>query len=176
VLLWGNFVFIKSTFKMIKEVKGDILLSESKVIAHSVAPMDHFDSGLALSLREMYPAMVKDFRHYCHGHHPKTGEIWTWGGVGGVQIVNLMAQEPAESSKGGHPGKASISNLNKSLKELVKFVKKERPESIAIPKLATGVGGLDWDEVKESIESHLGDLDTKVFLYSTYIKDQKAVE
>ncbi len=170
------FVSIKSTFIMIKEVKGDILLSESKVIAHSVAPMDHFDSGLALSLREMYPAMVKDFRHYCHGHHPKTGEIWTWGGVGGVQIVNLMAQEPAESAKGGHPGKASISSLNKTLKELSKFIKKEKPDSVAIPKLATGVGGLDWDDVKDSIETYLGDLDTNVIVYTTYVKDHKAEE
>jgi hypothetical protein len=32
---------------MIKEVNGDILFSDAKVIAHSVAPMDHFDTGLA---------------------------------------------------------------------------------------------------------------------------------
>ena len=48
---------------MIIEVSGDILLTKAKSIAHSVAPLDHFESGLALGLREKYPEMVKDFRH-----------------------------------------------------------------------------------------------------------------
>ena len=61
---------------MITEVQGDILLSKAAAIAHGVAPNDHFDSGLALSLRERWPAMVKDFRHYCQTSHPKSGEIW----------------------------------------------------------------------------------------------------
>lgn len=162
---------------MIKEVNGDILLSNAKVIAHSVAPMDHFDAGLALSLRERYPSMVKDFRHYCHSHNPKTGEIWTWGGVGGVQIVNLMAQEPAESHHAhGHAGKASISNLDHALKNLAKLADKEGFESLAVPRLATGVGGLNWDDVKVSIQKHLGDLNIPVYVYSSYTKDKKAEE
>ena len=161
---------------MIKEVTGDILLTECKTIAHSVAPMDHFDSGLALSLREMYPSMTKDFRHYCKLHHPKPGTIWSWGGVGGRQIVNLMAQEPAPSDKGGHPGKASISNLDHCLKDLAKWIVNENIDKIAIPKLATGVGGLDWKDVKESIDKHLGDVDIPVYIYTTYSKGVKAEE
>lgn len=162
---------------MIKEVNGDILLTGSKVIAHCVAPADHFESGLALKLRENYPSMVKDFRHYCHTHHPKAGEIWTWGGVGGMQIVNLMAQEPAESMRTSHHGgKASMVNLDRTLKALAKLVVDEKFESIAVPRLATGVGGLDWDEVKPSIEKYLGDLPIPVYVYSTYTKDLKANE
>ncbi len=162
---------------MIKEVNGDILLSDSRVVAHCVAPMDHFDTGLALSLREMYPSMVKDFRHYCHAHNPKPGDIWTWGGVGGKQIVNLMAQEPAESSHNhGHPGKASISNLDHALKNLAKLAQKEGFSSIAVPRLATGVGNLNWDDVKDSIHKHLGVLNIPVYVYSSYTKDQKASE
>ncbi|MBK7637528.1 MAG: macro domain-containing protein [Saprospiraceae bacterium] len=162
---------------MIKEVKGDILMSDSKTIAHCVAPMDHFDSGLALSLRENYPAMVKGFRAYCHTHHPKAGEIWVWGGVGGIRIINLMAQEPAPSENyKGHPGKASISSLEKTLKNLVKFIETEKPQNVAIPKLATGVGGLEWNEVRQSIYKYLDALDTPVFLYTTYNKGIKAQE
>ena len=162
---------------MIKEVSGDILLTDSKTIAHCIAPMDHFDFGLALSLRENYPAMVKGFRNYCHTHHPKPGEIWTWSGVGGVRIVNLMAQEPAPSeSYKGHPGKASLGNLEKTLKNLVKFIEKEKPQSIAIPKLATGVGGLDWEDVRQSIYRNLDSVEIPVFVYTTYTKGMKARE
>ena len=43
---------------MIKEVHGDILLTSAQAIAHGVAPNDHFDRGLALSLRENYPSNI----------------------------------------------------------------------------------------------------------------------
>jgi len=48
---------------VIHEVTGDILLTKAQAIAHGVAPGEHFDSGLALSLRENWPAMAKDYRH-----------------------------------------------------------------------------------------------------------------
>ncbi len=162
---------------MIKEVKGDILLTDSKVIAHCVAPSDHFDSGLALHLREQYPSMVKDFRHYCHTHHPKPGSIWAWGGVGGVQIINLMAQQPAEAKSGhSHPGKASLSDLDHCLKVLNTWIEDENVSSVAIPKLATGVGGLDWKDVQPLIEKRLSETDAEIRLYATYINGEKAEE
>ncbi len=158
---------------MIKEVTGDILLSNAAVIAHCVAPMDHFENGLALSLRENYPSMVKDFRHYCHTHHPKPGEIFQWGGADGKQIISLMAQEPSESTHGhGRPDKASIKNLDQCLRNLIKLAKQDNFESLALPKLATGVGGLEWDEVKPLMEKHLSELDIPVYVYSKYIKGQ----
>jgi O-acetyl-ADP-ribose deacetylase (regulator of RNase III) len=51
---------------MTTKARGDILLSEARAIAHGVAPHDHFNQELALALRENYPSMAKDFRHYCH--------------------------------------------------------------------------------------------------------------
>jgi O-acetyl-ADP-ribose deacetylase (regulator of RNase III) len=42
---------------MIHEVTGDILLSTAQAIARGVAPNDHFDSGLALALREKWPGV-----------------------------------------------------------------------------------------------------------------------
>ena len=101
---------------------------------------------------------------------------WSWGGIGGIQIINLMVQEPSEISRGGHPGKASISHLDHALKELAKFAKKEGIKSIALPKLATGVGGLDWHDVSNAIHHYLGDLDIPIYVYSTYTKGQKAEE
>lgn len=155
---------------MIKEVSGDILLTNAQAIAHGVAPMDHFDRGLALSLREKYPVMVKDFRHYCHLDHPKSGEVWMWGGVGGVRVFNMMTQEPAKSHD-GHPGAATLPNVNHALKNLAKQVKEENIKSLAIPKLATGYGKLNWDDVKPLIEEKLGGLGIPVYVYSSYEKN-----
>lgn len=164
---------------MIREVEGDILLSQADIIAHGVAPSDHFESGLALALRERFPAMAKDFRHYCQQNHPKAGEIWAWAGAkpegGSTRIVNLLTQEPSEAA-GGKPGKASLLNVNHALKALAQLIGQEKPKSVALPKLATGVGGLDWADVRPLIEKHLGGLDVTVILYTTYHKGVAAKE
>ena len=160
---------------MIHEVSGDILLTKAKAIAHGVSPNYHFGSGLALSLRERWPAMVKDFRHYCHGHHPKPGALWVWRGAGGPTIVNLMTQEPGpEEAKQG--GRAHVESVHHTLRALRKLIDEEKIESIALPKLATAAGGLEWAEVYPLIKQHLGDLKIPVFLYTTYHKGVEADE
>ena len=152
---------------MLKKVSGDILLSKAQVVAHGVAPGDHFDQGLALSLRKDHPAMVKDFRHFCQVNHPKPGEIWTWAGTGGLRIVNLLTQDPAPSKK-GHPGKAKTQYVSAALKKLRDLIESEKFESVALPRLATGVGGLAWDDVLPLMEQHLGDLPQPIYVYEEY--------
>lgn len=161
---------------MIKYVEGDILLSEVELLAHGVAPGDHFDQGLALSLRERWPAMAKDFRHWCHLKNPKSGEVWHWAGAGGTRIACLLTQESAEKAHKGHPGKAKSEYVNHALRDLRQLISDEGIKSIALPKLATGVGGMDWETVKELIESHLGDLEIPVYVYQEFHKGQKAEE
>lgn len=152
---------------MIEEVSGDILLTKAEALVHGVAPNDNFANGLALALRERWPAMYKDFRHYCQTVTPKTGDLWIWSGVGGVRIVNLFTQEPAPGH-GAKPGRATIENVNHCLKALKKLIEAEKFASVALPRLATGVGGLDWKDVKPLVEKHLGHLSIPVYVYSTY--------
>lgn len=160
---------------MIYELSGDILLSGAKAIAHGVAPNDDFHQGLALQLREQEPALYKDFRHFCHGHHPKSGSLWTWMGADGRYVVNLFTQEGA-FDHGSKPGHASLANVNHALHALRALVEKEKISSLALPRVATGVGGLDWNEVKPLIDKLLGDLGIPVYVYSTYHKGVKAEE
>jgi O-acetyl-ADP-ribose deacetylase (regulator of RNase III) len=159
---------------MIHEVTGDILLSKAQVIGHGVAPNDHFEHGLALALREKWPQMVKDYRHYANQTHPKPGEIWAWGGFG-VRIVNLLTQE-GSFDHGGKPGHASLANVRHCLKRLRHWIETEKVSSLSLPKLGTGVGGLDWGQVRPIVEEYLGELSIPVFVYTTYHPGQQAAE
>ncbi len=159
---------------MITKVTGDILLSDAKAIAHGIAPHDHFNQGLALGLKQLHPAMVKDFRHYCFQNNPKPGAAWLWASPERV-VFNLMTQEAAKD-KNQNPGKATHAHINHALKDLHKQIVENDISSIALPKLATGVGGCDWEEVEPLIEKHLGELKIPVYIYETYKKGQKAEE
>ena len=160
---------------MIHELSGDVLFSGAKAIAQGVAPNDDFHHGLALQLRERMPAMYKDFRHYCQTKHPKSGSLWTWMSADGRYIVNLLTREAAYAI-GSKPGDATLSNVNHTLHALRGLVEKEHLASIALPRLACGINGLDWADVQPLIEKQLGNLGIPVYVYANYQKGVKANE
>lgn len=159
---------------MLHPVSGDILLTKAQAIAHGVGPDDHFTEGLALGLREQWPSMSRDFRHWCHQATPKPGSVWLWSGVGNHRIFCLLTQEPAKGH--GHPGRATIENVNHCLHELKRQVEREGITSLALPRIATGVGGLDWKEVHKLIHHHLESLAIPVYVYVNYQKGVAANE
>ncbi len=163
---------------MIHEVSGDILLSSAQAIAHGVAPNDPFHSGLALALREKWPAMYKDFRHYCQTSHPKAGTTWAWAGAGAhgpVRIVALLTQEGGYEH-GAKPGPANASFISHTLKELHAWAEREKIQSLALPRLCTGVGGMAWEAVSPLIQQHLGAMKIPVYVYTTFHKGIAAKE
>ena len=160
---------------MIHELSGDILLSGAKAIVQGGAPNDAFMHGLAMQLRERMPALYKDFRHYCQTQHPKSGGLWTWMSSDGHLIVNLFTQDGAYDH-GKKPGHPSLTHVNHALHALRALAQKEKLQSLALPRLACGMNGLDWNDVKPLIEHQLGDLGIPVYIYVTYQKGVKANE
>ena len=118
--------------------------------------------------------MYKDFRHFCHQAHPKPGDAWVWKGFG-KHIVSLFTQEPPTGDN-NPPGRASIIHVNHALRELVRLVEKEGFQSVALSRLATGVGGLDWEEVKPVVYHFLEALPVPVYVYTHFSKGMKAAE
>lgn len=45
-------------------------------------------------------------------------------------------------------------------------------QGLALPRLATGAGALDWGQIKPLFETHLGDVDATVDVYDTHIRAQ----
>lgn len=165
---------------MIQEVAGDILLSQAQYIAHGIATHDHFDTGLALSLRERFPSMVRDYRHDTHNKPLAAGAIWGWKGVDAAGrtrgIVNLLTQDMVGTGPAAKPGKATLAHVEHALKALAKYVREEGVTSLALPRVATGVGGLQWEQVRPLIQTHLADVGVPVFVYHVYHKDLQAHE
>ncbi len=160
---------------MVKYVRGDILLTQSQALAHGVAPHDDFKQGLALSLREQWPSLYNDFRHFCKVKSPKEGDVWAWKGAEGPVIFNLFTQERPKDHD-SRPGRASEAYVNNSLRSLVKELQDQGIKTLAVTKVATGVGGLDWKDVKPLLEKHLANLDIEVYVYEQFAKGVEAQE
>lgn len=160
---------------MIYQVEGDLLLTGAHAIAHGVGINDPMDKGLSQALNNKFPGLKNDFHRWCHQHHTKPGEAWLWDSATSTRIVNLITQDIVDLHE-YQPGKATVSNVKHALNELVQIISREKIPSIALSRLATGTGDLDWDDVWPLIENSLGTLDIPVYVYETYIADRKAEE
>lgn len=89
--------------------------------------------------------------------------------------MNLITQEGGYGQR-ARPGRASTKSVNACLRTLKKIVRKEQLRSVALPKLATGVGGLNWNEVKPLVSNQLGELGISVYIYSDYVPGKQARE
>lgn len=160
---------------MIYQVEGDILLSRAYAIVQGVGINDPMDKGLALALHTEFPAMHEDFHRWCHQHNTRPGEAWLWDAASNLRIVNLITQDIVDRNE-YQIGKATLSNIKHALADLEKIILREKFPSIALSRLATGSGDLDWDDIWPLIENSLGKLDIPVYVYSTYQAGQKAEE
>ena len=66
--------------------------------------------------------------------------------------------------------------MRHALKALRHEAEREGFASLALPRIATGVGGLEWDEVRPLVEEYLGDLPIPVLVYTTFHPGQVADE
>jgi len=58
-------------------------------------------------------------------------------------FINLITQEGLDSHD-YRLGKATLTTFTHALHALVKVIEHEKINSLALPKLATGIGGLEW--------------------------------
>lgn len=142
---------------MIYEVEGDVLIS------------------LARKLQEKFPSMRDQFIEWCEETNPEPGDIWLWGGNTKTRVLNLIVGEAAEPELGrsSRPNKIAV---HRALRAVNKLVIDERFNSIAIPRIGSGVGGIDWLEVRGMMASQLGELLIPLFVDVTALDGMLARE
>lgn len=161
---------------MLYKVRGDILKTRAQVIVQGVSANDPMDQGLAKSLHDLFPEMHKAFHRWCHQHHPKPGAAWHWQTpLPDKVIVNLVTREGGYGH-GARPGRAKLKHVNHSLHALRKMIADEGFGSVALPRLASGIGGLDWAEVWSLMENQLGELQIPIYVYTVFRPGERAEE
>ena len=131
--------------------------------------------SLARKLQEKFPSMRDQFIEWCEETTPELGEIWLWGGNTKTRVLNLIVGEAAEPELGrsSRPNKIAV---HRALRAVNKLVIDERFNSIAIPRIGSGVGGIDWLEVRGMMASQLGELIIPLFVDVTALDGMLAHE
>ncbi len=134
---------------MIQLQRGDIFEADTEALVNTVNCVGVMGRGIALQFRKAFPENYKAYKAVCD-----RGELHP-----GVMLIHDLRrlQNPRYvinfPTKRHWRGKSRLVDIEAGLATLVEEVRARGIRSIAIPPLGSGLGGLDWTEVRPRIES-----------------------
>jgi O-acetyl-ADP-ribose deacetylase (regulator of RNase III) len=146
---------------MIEFVKGDLLKAKTQALVNTVNTVGVMGKGIALQFKNRFPKNYKIYKDACKNKSFNIGEVLV------VEDGDLMDKKIIVNfpTKAHWKSPSKYEYIESGLKALVKYLKSNKIESIAIPPLGCGNGGLDWSKVKKMIADVLSSLDTKILVY-----------
>ncbi|WP_461534431.1 type II toxin-antitoxin system antitoxin DNA ADP-ribosyl glycohydrolase DarG [Sinomicrobium sp.] len=154
---------------MIKYTKGNLLDAKTEALVNTVNTVGVMGKGIALQFKNRFPNNYKVYRDACKTGSFKTGQVLV------VQEGDLLNQKTIVNfpTKAHWKEKSKYDYIDTGLVALKEAITKYRINSIAIPPLGCGNGGLDWSVVKKMIEEHLNDLRIDIYIYepNNHIKE-----
>lgn len=160
---------------MIKRTQGNILFADTDAIVNTVNCVGVMGRGIALQFKKSWPDNFKMYAKACKKYEVKPGEMFIFE-TGQLTKPYYIINFPTKR----HWRAASrIEDIEAGLVGLVKDIKRLKIKSIAIPPLGAGLGGLNWLQVREKIETAMQPLDNvEVVLYEPLenLQNNKAVK
>ncbi len=143
---------------MVTFVKGDIFKSPAQVLTNTVNCVGVMGKGVALEFKNRYPQMFNDYKARCDQGNVKPGQPYLWEDDS-AQVLNFPTKRNWRDN-------SLFQDVEDGLKHLASSYEQMGIQSIAMPALGCGLGGLKWSEVQPLIVKHLGDLpDLDVYVY-----------
>lgn len=139
---------------MIRYARADILRADVEALVNTVNCVGVMGRGLALQFKRAYPANFKAYVAACERGEIQPGRMFVFD-TGGLTDPRYIINFP---TKVHWRGKSRIDYIEAGLDSLVAAITSRGIRSIAIPPLGSGLGGLDWADVKPLIERALADL------------------
>jgi O-acetyl-ADP-ribose deacetylase (regulator of RNase III) len=143
--------------------RGDLLKQDNvDAIVNTVNCVGIMGKGIALQFRNKWPENFRAYEAACKAKLVRPGCMFVFDS-GGLVKPNFIINFP---TKEHWRGKSRIEFIRDGLVDLVAQVRRLGIQSIAIPPLGCGNGGLDWTEVKPLIESafaKIPDIEVRLF-------------
>ena len=134
---------------MLELVSGNILNSDAEALVNPVNCVGAMGRGLALQFREAYPANFKSYKAACGLKELRPGRMLVCA-LDTLANPRYIVNFP---TKDHWKGKSHLEDIESGLEALVSEVLRLRIESIAVPPLGCGLGGLNWHDVRLRIEA-----------------------
>jgi len=139
---------------MINFTQGNLLEARAEALVNTVNTVGVMGKGIALMFKERFAENMRLYAAACKAKQVQTGRMFVTEVReldGPHWIVNFPTKQHWKAP-------SQMIWVVEGLQDLRRFLIEKQVKSIAIPPLGAGNGGLEWAEVREQIESALGDL------------------
>jgi O-acetyl-ADP-ribose deacetylase (regulator of RNase III) len=137
---------------MIEPGTGNLLASGAEALVNTVNTVGVMGKGIALQFKNAYPDNYKTYAAACKRGEVVPGKMFVVAtGVLGSSarfIINFP-------TKRHWKGKSRLEDIDSGLQDLVRVLREYKIQSVAIPPLGCGNGGLDWAVVEPRIRAAL---------------------
>jgi len=147
---------------MIIYKKGNILESEAEALVNTVNTQGVMGKGIALQFKNAFPSNYKVYQDICRNGNFQIGDLLIVEENGLISGKKTIINFPTKTS---WRKPSEYSYIEKGLEKLVQVIEEKKLNSIAIPPLGSGNGGLNWEIVKKMIEEKMSHLSIDVFIY-----------
>jgi O-acetyl-ADP-ribose deacetylase (regulator of RNase III) len=157
---------------MITFTQGNLLEAKAEALVNTVNTVGVMGKGIALMFKERFDANFSLYAAACKAKQVQTGKMFITepNELDGPRwIVNFPTKQHWRSP-------SRLEWVIDGLQDLRHFLIDQHVQSIAIPPLGAGNGGLDWDVVKPEIEKALGDLSMDVVVFEPTTKYQNVAK
>ena len=134
---------------------GDILSENVEVLVNTVNCVGVMGRGVALQFKRAFPENFELYAKACKKEEVQPGRIFVFA-TGQLVNPRYIFNFP---TKRHWRGKSRMEDIELGLEALVHEIQARGVRSVAIPPLGSGLGGLDWNEVRPRIEKALGSID-----------------
>ena len=147
---------------MIRFTTGDILAEDAEALVNTVNCVGVMGRGIALQFKKAFPENFRVYADACARGEVQPGRMFVFETR---QLTNprYIINFP---TKRHWRGNSRIEDIDAGLKDLVMVIRAHDIRSIAVPPLGSGLGGLEWSDVRPRIEKALrgfNNLDVVVF-------------
>jgi O-acetyl-ADP-ribose deacetylase (regulator of RNase III) len=147
---------------MIRYATGDILRAGTEALVNTVNSVGLMGRGIALQFKRAFPANFKAYAAACRQGLVQPGRMFVYD-TGELISPRYIINFP---TKRHWRGKSRIEDIETGLSALVDEIRQRKIRSVAIPPLGSGLGGLDWVQVRPLIEQALAALpDVEVVVF-----------
>lgn len=147
---------------MIEYTSGDILGCEAEALVNPVNCVGVMGRGIALQFKNAFPGNFKAYESACKREAVQPGRMFVFE-TGQLTLPRVIVNFP---TKRHWRGKSRMADIEAGLVDLVKVIRAKQIHSIAIPPLGSGLGGLDWHEVRPRIARAMEELtDVRVLVF-----------
>ncbi len=147
---------------MIKVKKGNLLESDVEALLNTVNSVGFMGKGIALQFKKAFPENFIAYQKACRRKEVKPGKMFVFE-TGSMMNPKYIINFP---TKRQWRGQSKLEYIDSGLEALLQEIRKRKIRSVAIPPLGSGLGGLNWNDVRPRIEKALRALpDVEVLLF-----------